>query len=330
MRHNLSIDVVEKAQFPMLKFASSEFVGSDHHRSGWSWAMESLLPLCHPSGILFEDFVDCHFGWHPIAMPYQEPWVGVFHKPPNWPSWLGDTSTPNTIDRILSSDLFVSSSGSLRGGIVFSEHLASWLRERLEVSVEAIKHPTEHCSRKFSVDEFDANRKKRILQIGYVLRNTRAIFQLSNSRGFTKSIIRVKNASAARMESQVSKYWQDSGIRSEFGEVEELDRLDNDAYDGVLTRNIVMLEFFDCSVSNTVLECIERATPLVVNRLPALQEYLGNDYPLFYDSIEDIPSLLDRDLIIDAHRHLDMIDKSAFSRDVFRESVSRIAARCQN
>lgn len=43
---------------------------------------------------------------------------------------------------------------------------------------------------------------------------------------------------------------------------------------------------FVASAVNTVIECIVRNTPLIINRLPALEEVLGRRYPGFYN-IED-------------------------------------------
>ena len=45
---------------------------------------------------------------------------------------------------------------------------------------------------------------------------------------------------------------------------------DDEAYDRLLTENLVFLCLLDASAVNTVLECIVRNTPIVVYRLPAL------------------------------------------------------------
>ena len=53
-------------------------------------------------------------------------------------------------------------------------------------------------------------------------------------------------------------------------------------YDDFLKDKVVFLHLIDASACNTVIECIARCTPIILNRLPALEEYLGIDYPLFY------------------------------------------------
>jgi hypothetical protein len=56
-------------------------------------------------------------------------------------------------------------------------------------------------------------------------------------------------------------------------------------YLNILLSSVVFVEYIDCSASNTILECIATCTPIIVNRHPAIVEYLGNDYPLYHDNI---------------------------------------------
>ena len=64
--------------------------------------------------------------------------------------------------------------------------------------------------------------------------------------------------------------------------VELLERKSDLEYDDFLKDKVVFLNLVDASACNTVIECIARCTPIIINRLPALEEYLGIDYPLFY------------------------------------------------
>lgn len=94
-------------------------------------------------------------------------------------------------------------------------------------------------------------------------------------------------------------------IRDIYNDVEIIERLDNDEYDVLLSKNIVFVNLVDCSAVNTLVECIVRNTPIVINRLPAVEEYIGHKYPLFYDSIDDVYKILENDKnIINAHKYL--------------------------
>ena len=91
--------------------------------------------------------------------------------------------------------------------------------------------------------------------------------------------------------------------------VEIMPKVDNNTYDALLTENIVFLNLVDASASNTIIECIVRNTPIIVNRLPACEEYLGKDYPLFYDNYEQVSSLATVEKITEAHIYLKNRDK---------------------
>jgi hypothetical protein len=59
----------------------------------------------------------------------------------------------------------------------------------------------------------------------------------------------------------------------------------NEEYLNILTSSVVFADYIDCSASNTIVECIATCTPIIVNRHPAIVEYLGDDYPLYIDKI---------------------------------------------
>jgi hypothetical protein len=83
---------------------------------------------------------------------------------------------------------------------------------------------------------------------------------------------------------------------------------------------------FCASASNVVVECIARSTPLIVDRLPSVREYLGPDYPLYLDSVaSDLPSFVEQ--VRDAHLYLRDLDKSWLSYDAFqRDFVKQLSA----
>lgn len=77
--------------------------------------------------------------------------------------------------------------------------------------------------------------------------------------------------------------------------VTTIDFLDDQMYDELLSKNIVFLHLVDCSAVNTIMECIVRNTPFIVNRLPALEEILGESFPGFYSDLDNVPIMLSRE-----------------------------------
>jgi hypothetical protein len=112
--------------------------------------------------------------------------------------------------------------------------------------------------------------------------------------------------------------------------IEILERVSDEEYDELLTKNIVFINLIDASTVNTILECIVRNTPIIVNKLPAVVELLGENYPLYFDSdighINEQVSILlfdTRNLKL-AHKYLKAMDKSKFSIEYFMKDLTEI------
>jgi polysaccharide pyruvyl transferase WcaK-like protein len=105
--------------------------------------------------------------------------------------------------------------------------------------------------------------------------------------------------------------------------VQMLDCISNEEYDEILTKNVVFLNLIDASAVNTVIECVIRNTPIIINKLPAVVEVLGEDYPLYYTSdsyikiSEELSTLLTLKNIRRAHRYLERLDKEKLSIQYF-------------
>lgn len=117
-----------------------------------------------------------------------------------------------------------------------------------------------------------------------------------------------------------------------------LPRLDNSDYDNMLTENIVFINLIDASACNTLIECVVRHTPIIINKHPAVVEVLGHHYPLYYNKDEpngisynyfqmnkEIDDLLNiKGIILKAHNYLKKLDKTPFSIDCFIDNLKDI------
>ena len=100
-------------------------------------------------------------------------------------------------------------------------------------------------------------------------------------------------------------------------DVQVLSYLDNNDYDELLNKNIVFINLVDASAVNTVIECVVRNTPIIVNKLPALVEILGDKYPLFYDNVDDVNFLLDMTHLENGYNYLKKLNKNEFKMETF-------------
>jgi hypothetical protein len=121
-------------------------------------------------------------------------------------------------------------------------------------------------------------------------------------------------------------------IHKMIDEVTVIEKVANDQYDRLLTNNILFIHLVDCSTANTILEAIVRNTPILVNRHPAVVELLGAKYPLYYDSVDASPFIINAQIhallsnpnaIFEASRYLSSLDKSVFSISHFVEQFTK-------
>lgn len=97
-----------------------------------------------------------------------------------------------------------------------------------------------------------------------------------------------------------------------------LDMIPNAEYDQLLTENVVFINLYDASAVNTIVECIVRNTPICVNRLPAVEEYLGVGYPMYYTTFEEAAEKISCvKTIKDTTTYLNQMDKSKFTIGTF-------------
>ena len=106
-----------------------------------------------------------------------------------------------------------------------------------------------------------------------------------------------------------------------------LDYKTNDEFDDLLSKNIVLINLVDASAVNTVLECIARNTPILVNKLPALVEILGDTYPLFYNNEVDLyRKLASPKWIYQGYKYLKQLDKSKLHLVHFRNEFIKVVS----
>lgn len=293
------------------------------HRSVWERVIEHIRDLHHSEGVLLDGFIENRFGWHlrqnarEGVVPYTRDWVGILHNPPNMPAFWDRNSSP---DGLITGLHFQRSLEYCRGIFVLSDYLRNWLTSRVDVPVVTLRHPTELEVPQFSFDQYRREPVKQIVQVGFWLRKFNSLRHLPLPEGFAKiCIIPTKNA--AEYEALERRYANnfDQYGRLIVGTYRQMKFQPEDVLDRMLTKSLVFLDLYDSSANNAVLECIARSTPVLVNPLPAVVEYLGEDYPLYFDSLgEAAEKASDMGCVEQAHQYLKMMGKQALSYDNFR------------
>lgn len=300
----------------------SEF-GKHHcstHRSGWPFVREALSQI---SGHGFlDDFCEASHVYIGNGKVETRPWVGIIHHPSVIDSPLvGDMR--NSVMRSLGCSRSFKAScsnGSLRGIIALSEELADYLRHwpvLNNVPVRSLLHPTDLNVQSWSMHAW-VNAGYYLHQLGFFLRDTQAIYKCTVDKNFKLSRSSPDHIRWAKLR---DKKLVRTNMR--LPKVEQVPRLAPHDYDELMSTRVICTHLFGASANNVVVECLARATPLVVNPLPPVVQYLGKDYPLYSKSPERWHEVLSVENILDAHTYLlehransPWLDSSVFARDV--------------
>ena len=287
------------------------------HRSGWDYVVHNMSDFNNPNGINFDGFIENAFSWRKNQyivdeiIPYKEPWIGFLHNPPNMPLWFSDNNSyPQTL---IHDAYFKESLNSCKGLYVLSNYYKRFLKRYLpQIPINVLYHPTEIPDLKFNFDKFYKNKNKSVVNIGWWLRKLNSIFLLDSGH-YQKIRLMPNNKckdTILRLIDIERDLYNFTLSKNQIDSVKFIDHLDNNDYDVLLSQNIVFLDLYDTSANNAVIECIARATPLLINRHPATIEYLGEEYPFYFDSLKEANKKLnDVNLIRNTHQYLMTFDK---------------------
>lgn len=93
-------------------------------------------------------------------------------------------------------------------------------------------------------------------------------------------------------------------------------------YEEELSKSLIFIDMYDSSCNNTILECIIRNTPMIICKLPTVVEYLGDEYPLYFENIEEMNYKSNNiELIYEAHEYLKKIDKKKFHIKTYLKEI---------
>jgi len=297
-----------------IRFLSDDH-GGWHHRSGWKYAVGAIRPLTHPNGVALDTMIENTYGWHfpryRDSLPMREPWVGIAHVPQKIPQGHFENARPQTM---MAHWRFKESLAGCLGFFALSEYHASWLRTELGKPVEVLYHPVDFEVPQFDFAAFNQQPVRPLLHIGWWLRRFESFNRLDGS-GYEKRLLRLSDKNAQDSVSRIT--WRD--------DVKLTDYLSDGDFDALLSRSVVFADLIDTSANNVVVDCIARGTPLLVNRHPATEEYLGEKYPLFYRTLDEASDLLhDDDALINASLHMRQPSvRAKLTAGAFRDQLAR-------
>lgn len=283
------------------------------HRFGWNAAVKVLKDKFHDdsSDIALDDFVEFSFFAKPETtkdiLPYTFKWIGFLHHPSN-------VTFPFDVKfgapALFASEKFQKSLDNCKCLITLSETLARDARVLLERTphknkpIITLNYPTNLEVKKFNIDAF--RKTPKVVMLGWWLRKMESLYKLKTSH---PKFFMLGSSEWARGQHDLAlKLYNEkrlSNIKWSEPDASVLPWLSGDMYDNFLSSCVVFQDLIDTSANSAVIECIASQTPVLVNYHSAVIEYLGRDYPLYYDSIEEASEKLANErIIIEAHEYM--------------------------
>lgn len=289
------------------------------HRGGWKSilnAMNAASIFNFKAPMQLIDVVEYYFIWRK-APPITTPWVGFLHNVLNTPAYL----QKDNIKEIFKERNFIHSLKACKAIFVLATCLKDYLdtmfaRLNINIPVYFLKHSVDFDVPEFSMEKYMENADKKLIQIGQQLRKMTSIYKIDVSDHRKLWLTGNKNVEMARRRLQRELYGL--GLPA-IPDAEKLMYYTStfEEYDELLTQNIAFLDLFDAAANNTVVECIVRNTPLLVNKVGGVIDYLGEDYPLYYKDHSEIQSLLTVEKIREGYEYLAKMNKADLTHTHF-------------
>jgi hypothetical protein len=295
-----------------------------NHRYGWDYVVDILQSLHNEkSDILldttFEIKIIYEKNKYRNDFPIKTNWVGFSHLTPIKPPENKAIKFANLKD-VFDESLIKLSLNTCKGLYVLSQYVKDHLQLelKLNIPIDVVYHPTELNVLKFDINNYN----KSIIHCGFFLRKFNSFIKL-NINHYNKKILYPNHLTKLAMNTAENDIYNScNSIEIEhFKNIQTIKSLSNNDYDNLLAHNLIFVDFYDSSANNTIIECIARNNPIIAKKHPAVMEYLGSDYPLLYETLDEALVKINPVTIRQAHDYLYNKDKSFISKEYFLQSI---------
>jgi len=302
------------------------------HRGGWSHVLDNGLIKYgfynSKSSLDFYDMADLNIEQIIETTNNGRIWAGIFHFTPKTPKYLSKLN----IKGFFKNAKFVSTFKKCLFVVTLCDYLYKYLKTLFEklniiVPIYVIKHPVVMDVPQFKMNKYIDNPKKSIIQIGKQLRKVTSIYLLQPIPNHQKLWLTgtPHYSRCTKLLNDELTYLNLSNFQINIKDVKMFYTTTFAEYDEYLNKNIVFIDLWDATANNAVLECICRNTPLIVNKVAGVVDYLGENYPLYFNHLDEVPQLITQENILAAHNYLKQMDKTELHLDHFVKTLFNIA-----
>jgi hypothetical protein len=303
----------------------------DNHRAGWNYVMNHCKPIFkNQNGIYFHTWTDIDY----ISLNQfgigNRPWIGLVHFTPNS---FHHYNTFSNIDNFLNHPNFIKDINHCKGIFTLSVYMKDYVKKHLvsmgypNLIVDALYHPTEIVSTLFDPEQIPFI--DTIISLGSQLRRNTTIFLLHTPIRKIWLSGRTTDKSYDLLFDECKEIQLDfSALRNKPVSIQSVS---NEEYDTLLLNSFVLIDVYEASANNALIECIVRNQPCFVRRHPAIVEYIGASYPLLFDTILELEMMLEnKELIRSAYDYLvdnpylkERLTMESFVRDILNSPITR-------
>jgi len=301
-----------------------------NHRFGWNYVFNQLNTTFNNSnGIYLNTWCDCDYIFENTGIPNHKKWVGIFH--------LTNYNSVNyfkecNINNLLNNKTFINDLQNCMGIFTLSRYMKDYIHSILKligyghIRICNLYHPIPFVLEPFNI--LNLSRINTIISIGTQLRRIHTIFKIKTKHRKIWLPGNV-NISLYQLKNECKEY-NITLTKEEIQSVKMLN-LSNEEYDKALINAFIIIDLYDASANNALIECISRNIPFFVRKLPAVEEYIGTEYPLFFNSIEELEEKLENmNLIKSAYDYLqqntqykEQIKINRFISDILNSDITK-------
>jgi hypothetical protein len=308
----------------------SDYYIKANHRSGWKIVMQNCLDnnivsnKKNKKNIILIDSMEDYFLYNNNHI-INGPWIGIIHFTNDLPFHLKEQEIRCVFDAAYKSI------NTCIGIITLSKYNEQQVKYFFPKKIKTyfIKHPIEKNNKSFNIENFlnkSIIKPPSIIQLGLQYRQVSTIYTInaSNYKIWLPGSDKIKAINTARKE-----LYHLNIPETNLNEVEIIHTDSVDEFDNLLLNNIVIIPLWNASANNSVLECMEMNIPAFVTRLPATEEYLGADYPMFYSDIREVEEIINNTSLfqqkyMESYEYLIALDKSDIHYEHFNSELLKI------
>lgn len=274
-----------------------------NHFYGWRFVINEFQKQTKliSGAPVFDAWVDSHFDSRGQSSLLQNnKWIGVLHG-------VTSNTIVNCLDNFFASDLYIQSKDNCLLLLTTSSHTRDYCLKKVNKPVKTLLMPKLDTGHRFNLDAY--LNKPQLRHSGFFGRN------IKNFISFSSNIQKIIYSDRPNRTKQYLNHLKDNQsiiFRPKCLKPHE--------YIDKFTSSVGYSFYDDCSASTSILEHIMTHTPVLVNKIPPIVEYLGEDYPMYLNDLSDNLDhlLLDRFFLQEVSSYLcERSKKKEFNIDFF-------------